>query len=187
MKAGYGISAGIMLGGKLLYGDGFGTGEIGHVVIRSGGALCTCGNSGCLEAMAGTRALAQQVYTIAASTPGSQLHNFVMSNGVLDTDMILQAFKNGDQSLMPAIERSGRYLGIAVANLIGVLNIKHVLIAGSLSRFGNPLIHAIRTEVKQRTLPGLFAETHIEAVSLSQNIVTLGAGAMVMSHELGIV
>ena len=187
LKAGYGISAGIMLGGKLLYGDGFGTGEIGHVVIRNGGALCTCGNSGCLEAMAGTRALCQQVCTIAASSQASQLHEFVMNNGVLDTDIILEAFQKGDQTLVPAIERSGRYLGMAIANLIGALNIRHVLVAGSLSRFGDVFINAIRAEVKSRTLAGLFAETHIEAASLGENIVTLGAGAMVMSRELGIV
>ena len=57
LKVSQGIGAGIILGGRPFYGDGYGAGEIGHLVVQADGSRCTCGNHGCLETIAGTRAI----------------------------------------------------------------------------------------------------------------------------------
>jgi len=56
IKVGRGIGAGVVLGGEVFHGDGFGAGEIGHVVVDDDGAECRCGRFGCLETVASSRA-----------------------------------------------------------------------------------------------------------------------------------
>ena len=60
IKSGQGIGSGIIIQGEIFRGDGFGTGEIGHLRVVENGPTCTCGNSGCLEAVASNRALVAQ-------------------------------------------------------------------------------------------------------------------------------
>ena len=56
IKLGHGIGAGIVLGGELFEGDGFGAGEIGHTSVVDDGIECRCGRFGCLETVASSRA-----------------------------------------------------------------------------------------------------------------------------------
>ena len=187
VKVGQGIGAGIVLDGKIFYGDGFGAGEIGHVVVAPDGELCTCGHFGCLETMAGSRALANHVSRIAMSSPGTWLHPHVKRGEPLTTSLILEAHRHGDLSIRPVIERSGRYLGQAIAHLIGALNLRHIYIAGTMARFEDALLEPIRQEVARCALPALAGRLQIRNSGLSGNIVILGAAALVLHHELGLV
>ena len=57
IKVGRGIGAGVVIGGELFHGDGFGAGEIGHTAVVDDGAACRCGRFGCLETVASSRAI----------------------------------------------------------------------------------------------------------------------------------
>ncbi len=187
VKVGRGIGAGIVLNGRLHYGDGSGAGEIGHVTVVEGGERCRCGHFGCLETVASSRAIVRRARAIARSDPHSTLHQFATSPEAINTGIVLQAFEAGDEALQQLIEEVGCYLGIAVANLVGVLNIQRILIGGSVARFGEPLLEPIRREIKQRSLATLADETHIEVTRLGIDIVLLGAAALLLTHELGLV
>ena len=82
---------------------------------------------------------------------------------------------------------SSHHLGIAVANLVGALNIQRIVIAGSLARFGEALLEPIRTEMRRRSMDILADETCVEASNLGRDIVIQGAAALLLTHELGIV
>ena len=58
-----------MLGGELFHGDGFGAGEIGHVVVDDDGAECRCGRFGCLETVANSHAILLRATEAAAADP----------------------------------------------------------------------------------------------------------------------
>ncbi len=182
VKVGRGIGAGIILNGQLFYGDGFGAGEIGHVVVTDNGELCSCGNRGCLETISSSRALMSQAEDIAKTNPASMLspHDITM-------DQIVQAHNRGDTTLQPIIENAGRYLGVMVAGLTGTLNIQQVFIAGSVSRFGEDLLVPLREQMEKRVLTTLAENTHVEIAALGSDIVLLGAAALLLTKELGVV
>jgi predicted NBD/HSP70 family sugar kinase len=187
VKVGRGIGAGIVLNGRLHYGDGSGAGEIGHISVVEKGEPCLCGHLGCLETVASSRAVVKQAKIIAQRNAHSTLHQFVTTPEAINTDTVLQAFETGDETLQQIIVEAGHYLGLAVANLIGVLNIQRILIGGSMARFGEALLEPIRQEMKQRSLAALAHETHIETTCLGPDIVILGAAALLLTHELGLV
>jgi glucokinase-like ROK family protein len=186
VKVGRGIGAGIVIDGQLYWGDGFGAGEIGHVQVVEKGERCGCGHFGCLETVASSRAIIRKAQAIAQSNPSSVLHQFA-TPGAINTEAILQAAEAGDEALQAVIAEVGHYLGIAVANLVGALNIHHVVIAGSVARFGEALLEPIRQEMKQRSMEMLAVDTCVETSHLGQDIVIQGAAALLLTNELGIV
>ena len=184
IKVGRGTSAGIVLNGRLHYGDGSGAGEIGHVRVVDNGKPCLCGQTGCLETVASTRAIIDRAQSIVGKNPSSQLHHFISSPEEITTDTILQAFKSGDEEIRQLVIDIGRYLGIAVAYLVGALNIQHIFIAGSMARFGDVLVDTIRHEMRQRVMSLLSAETEVTLSVLGQDIVMLGAASHLLTNEL---
>jgi predicted NBD/HSP70 family sugar kinase len=105
----------------------------------------------------------------------------------INLDRILQAFLAGDKTLQPIITEVGSYLGMAVAHLVGVLNVQCVLICGNVARFGEPLLQPIRQEMRQRSLAMLANQTYVGLSNLGQDIVLQGAAALLLANELGLV
>jgi len=186
VKVGRGTSAGIVLNGRLHYGDGSGAGEIGHVRVMDGGILCSCGHTGCLETVASTRAILEKARAVFTNDPQSAIHKFVETVDEISTDTVLLAFNEGDTAISQIIEDVGYYLGNALANLIGAINIQNIVIAGSIARFGRPLIDAIQKQLRISAMWTLAAESNIIPSELGQDIVMLGAASLLLSNELGV-
>jgi len=184
VKVGRGIGSGIVLNSQLYYGDGYGAGEIGHLVVVEDGEACACGNRGCLETVASTQALVRQARCIARANPKSLLHQFSPTPGQINTETVLQAFNAGDDELRAIVVESGTCLGIAVANFIGVLNIHRIVIAGSMARFGDVLLDAIQQMMRKYSMSILADETEVELSSLGQDIVIKGAASLLLANEL---
>ena len=187
VKVGRGTSAGIVLNGRLHYGDGSGAGEIGHVRVVENGKLCLCGHTGCLETVASSRAIIEKAEQVFIEDPQSILHKYAETKGAINTDVILQAFLDGDAKIFQIVEEVGGHLGYAVANLIGVLNIQTLIIAGSLARFGQPLVDVISQEMKRSAMAALADETNVHVSELGLDVVMLGAASLLLSNELGVV
>ena len=174
IKIGQGIGAGIVLDGHPLYGDGFAAGEIGHVVVSDSGPLCVCGNHGCLETFTSTRAILRRANEMAAG-------------GAVTWDDLVAAFRQGDSAIQELVRESGRYLGIAIANLIASFNVHHIVLSGRISQFGELYLQAAQVEARRRALPAMVDETTLSYSVLGTDIVVLGASALILKHELGIV
>ena len=187
VKVGSGISAGIVLNGRIFAGDNFSPGEIGHQTVLNGDKACTCGRRGCLETVASSRAIIEKSQTIIQTQPDSILAQLAVDAAELNIDLVLQAFEADDAEVESLIAEVGRYLGTAVANLASILNIQHMVIGGQVARFGEPLLAAIRHEVNQQVLGRIAENSHIELNSLGSDMVIMGAAAMVLSRELGVV
>ena len=187
VKVGRGIGSGIVFGGEIFYGDGFSAGEIGHVVVDPSGVLCTCGHYGCLETKASTNALMEDVERIARANPSSKLYDLVKRGDELTPEAVLEAHLNNDFTIRPVIERSGRYLGAAIAHLVAALNIRNIYIAGSMAQFGPALLEPVQQEVDRLSFPALTNQINIRISDLGPEIVALGAAALVLNYEMGVV
>lgn len=187
VKVGRGTGAGIVINGQLHYGDGFGAGEIGHVRVVEPGELCRCGHTGCLETVVSSRTLIRRARVLMQTNPQSALWAVAGSPAELTTDLILQAFATGDTEIEALAGEMGRYLGIAAANLVGILNIKNIVIGGSLARFGEVLAGPLRQEMSRRVQVTQAGETSVSVANLGTDIVIFGAAALLLSHEMGLV
>ena len=176
-----------MIEGEVFHGDGFGAGEIGHTVIVDDGAECRCGRFGCLETVASSRAIVRAATEAAAESPDSGLARRLAATGALALDDVAQALDEGDEAARRVVVAAGRSLGQSIAALIGALNIGRVVLLGSVTALGEPWLDAVRDEASRRSLRLLADETRIEIGRPVDNVVILGAAALLMTRELGLV
>jgi N-acetylglucosamine repressor len=184
IKVGRGIGAGLVLNGSLFQGDGFGAGEIGHVAVVDDGAACHCGRFGCLETVASSGAIAARAALLAAEL-GSPLAARSRT-GELAFDDVVRAFAAGDPAARTAALEAARYLGQAIAGLIGALNISRIVLDGPVTAFGDDWLATIADEARRRSLGMLSRDTEIEFGRLAPNVVVLGASALLITRELGL-
>lgn len=188
LLVGRGISAGLVLGGQLYYGAAYsGASEIGHVRAVEEGELCVCGHYGCLETVASQGAVVRWAQTAFLNHPHSPLHQYASDVDTVDIEAVLRAYRAGYEELAQIEARLGTYLSVAVAHLIAVLNIPLVVLTGSVSRFGDRLVASIQSGLEQRLLPALAQQTEVKLSALGEDMVMLGAAALLLSNELGVV
>ena len=187
VKTGRGLSAGIVLDGQLFVGDSSLAGEIGHITMVENGELCACGGTGCLETLVSTRVLLRFAREVAWQNPASPLHRLANTPEEITNDMVYKAFELGDADLAVKVEEMGRYLGNAIANIVGLLNVESILVGGSLSQLGEPFMDVIRRQFYRRLNPMLPARTTINLSNLGKDIVIKGAAALLLTSELGLV
>jgi len=183
VKVGQGIGAGIILGGRLYQGDGFGAGEIGHTTVVEAGEPCRCGSVGCLETVASVRAIVARARHLAAHQPTSSLAHDAAG---IDEVRVVEAFRAGDHLARTVVTDAARQLGRALAGLVGALNVRTIRIVGSIEPFGDEWLDAVRAEVAEHALPLLARETTVEFGRGGERVVALGAAALLLTRELGL-
>lgn len=173
IRIGQGIGAGIVLNGQPFYGDGFGAGEIGHVVVAPGGEECSCGNRGCLETTSSTRAM---------------LRKARMSGGksITDWSSFAETVQAGHQVEREIAASGGKFAGVAVAGLIGAYNIKTIVLAGRIRDLGDAFLKPLQAEMRRHVLPAMADATTVSFSSLGSDIILLGGSALLLQRELGI-
>jgi predicted NBD/HSP70 family sugar kinase len=172
IRVGRGVGAGIILNGQLFQGDGYGAGEFGHVSMSGADAPCRCGKTGCLETMASMRALLDSA---TAAEPS-----------ITDENSLVAAFHAGVSVVRRIVLDAARELGIAIGWLIGVLNVRHVLLVGRVASFGDEWLGEVRRYARSSVLALLAADTHIEFGHVHDDVVVLGASALLMEQQLGL-
>ena len=187
IKVGDGIGAGIVLGGQLFAGDGHGAGEIGHVAAVDDGRECRCGRFGCLETVAGSRGIVIDATAAAETAPNSLLAARLAESGALTFDDVKAALDAGDETARRVVVAAGRALGRSVAGLIGALNVNRILLLGSVPELGDAWLDAVRDEASRRALGMLVEDTRIDLGRSADDIVTLGASALLITRELDLV
>lgn len=171
IKVGEGIGAGVVLNGELFQGDRFGAGEIGHTVMDSNGDVCRCGRRGCLETMASARAVLSRLPSLRGEP--------------VSMDQAIDDFERGDPRVCAIVLEAGTRLGEAVAGLIGALHVRRIVLAGTMAAFGEPWLQAVNAAASSRSLAALALDTTFELGRID-DIVVLGASALLMTRELGL-
>lgn len=186
IKIGRGVGAGVILNQQLHYGDNFGAGEIGHIKVEENGELCRCGNYGCLETRLSSRYIRRKAKELALKNNESLLSQFAATQKEISNEVILKAYQDGDPGVQTIVKEVGTRLGKALTYLVSLLDINRIVIAGSVSLFGDGLITPAIQELKAGTLSALSNNIEVHASSLGEDIVILGSAGMVLQNELGI-
>jgi N-acetylglucosamine repressor len=186
ITVGRGIGAGVVLGGQLFHGDGFGAGEIGHTTIVEDGPECRCGRTGCLETVASSRALLRLATDAAEADPASFLSVRLEAAGPLRLTDLTDGLDAGDPATIHIVEAAGRYLGEVIGGLIGVLDVERIVLHGPVTVLGEPWLAAVRAEARRRSFPPLSANVHIDIAAPLGDLVVMGASALLLTSELGL-
>jgi predicted NBD/HSP70 family sugar kinase/biotin operon repressor len=156
-----GIGAGLILGGELYRGSGGTAGELGHMLVDESGPICRCGNRGCLEMMAGGRAI------IGLLRP---------SHGEdITLDEVIALATAGDSGARRAIADAGRVLGRSVAAIVNAFNPELVVVGGRVSAAGDILLDPMQEAVNRYAIPSAAADVRIARGVLGERAEVLGA------------
>ncbi|WP_344299778.1 ROK family transcriptional regulator [Sinomonas flava] len=168
VKIGSGIGAGLILNGLLFYGQVGVTGEIGHATIVEHGAVCRCGNRGCLE-------------TVASTTTMSEL----LSRGQpepLTPDEIVRRALAGHPAVLRVIDDAGLAVGRALGNVANLINPEVIVIGGPLADLGEILLEPIRRGLLRHAVPLIGETTSVTMSALGARAEVLGAAALVFQN-----
>jgi predicted NBD/HSP70 family sugar kinase len=167
----HGIGAGILINGRLFQGDGGGAGEIGHVLTQENDQLCRCGRRGCLETLASGWAILQAARSLPEFAEATSL------------DMVVTKFCADDPAVKEIVLNAGRHLGKAIGSLVGTLNIKKIVLTGDVTRFGEPWLEAVRSQMSRAVLERMTQETQLEIGKLDYRACILGASASLLLNN----
>jgi len=179
VKIGTGIGSGIIVGGRLHRGAQGCAGDFGHICVDPDGPVCTCGNTGCLEAMAAAPAIVLQAERCAREGESPLLMALLQERGELTMKGVGEAARRGDYCALTIIRRSGRLIGQTLASAVNVLNPSMIVIGGGVSRVGHALLAEVRSAVYQRSLP--LATRNLPVVMSELDDVAGVVGASVMA------
>jgi glucokinase len=135
---GTGVGGGLILDGKSWLGRGA-AGEIGHMVVKMGGARCTCGRRGCMEAYAGRLPMELKARREVKRGAKTDLFRIMEERGRdrLTSGIWERALKHGDQLATQLIDRAVKALGAGIASAVNLVDPEAVVIGGGLGvRFG---------------------------------------------------
>jgi len=172
IRVGRGVGAGLILRGALFQGDGSGAGEIGHIVVDDDGDVCRCGRTGCLETVAGMRAIESRA-TTAAGRP-------------TDLRALRLAIDAGEPWAIDIATDAGRWLGRSIAAVIGTLDVERIVLLGPVTELGDAWLRAVREAATSRALAQLAERAQISVGTPTTNVVIRGASALLVARELGL-
>lgn len=158
VRVGRGVGAGLVIGGSLVWGASSAAGEIGHVVVGTdGGETCACGKVGCLETWLAMPHLRERL----DAAPDAEARTAVLV-------------------------AAGERLGIALAPVVGALDLGEVVISGPLDVLDGPLLASAADTLRARTMASVHGHQAVRMTELGRDIVVLGAAVMVLTGQLGV-
>ncbi|HEX8845846.1 MAG TPA: ROK family protein [Pyrinomonadaceae bacterium] len=174
---GTGIGGAIILDGRLWLGASGFAGEFGHITIDAEGIECMCGNTGCLETVASAPNIVRRANERLYRDNTSSLSKLAMNKEFTAAD-IAQEAKSGDDFSLMMIERTGKYIGAAVASVINLLNIERIVLGGGVMEAGSLILDPIIREAERRAFQPCFESTQIVAAALGTDAVSIGAAML---------
>ena len=159
---GTGVGGGLILSGKLHDGRGAG-GEFGHMIVKPGGLLCSCGRRGCVEAYAGRVSMERRARHLVKRGHKTDLFHIMKKHGRqrLSSGVYARALAHGDRMAKKLIDDAAWALGIGLASAQNLLDFEAIIVGGGLGdRLGQPFVDQV---VEQMT-PHLFVPDNPPAV-----------------------
>ena len=172
LSVGRGIGLGIVVDRSLYRGAHGASGEFGHMIVEAGGPKCECGRFGCLEALVGEGALRRRV--------GERKGHDV------SRDELLMLVQMGDGAALDVVDNAGRKLGMAVANVVTLLNPELLIICGEGTALGPIFLEPIVNAVRDQTFADVGRELEIKVQSWGDEAWAVGAATLVLRESFNL-
>lgn len=172
IKAATGIGAGIVMDGRLLRGATGTAGEIGHTTLDEEGALCYCGNRGCLETVASGPA----IEALVGRLDGERL----------SLERIVELAREGDPRCRRAVSDAGREIGVAVAGLCNLINPERVIVGGLLCRTGEILLQPLRESIRRHAVQAAAESVQVCAPLFLDRAELFGTFALALPYAMAL-
>ena len=186
VKVGTGIGAGLVARGNLLRGAHGCAGDIGHVEAPGGAdVVCRCGNTGCLEAVAGGAAIARRAAELAEDGTSPALARLLAAPDGLRVEEVVRAAQEGDRASVEMVQASGRLIGQVLATLVNFFDPGLLVLGGRLGAGSDVLLASVRQGVYQRSLPLATRDLRVESAVAGDDPGLAGAAAMVLDELFG--
>ncbi len=184
---GIGIGAGIIVDGRLLYGQNCAVGEFGHTHAVEGGPACKCGSIGCLEAVVGANAIVARVRNALREGANSQVLSLAgLDERNLTAWMVLEAANAGDKICGNVVVELGNYLGRGLADLVNLFNPEVVVLDQRLEIAGDGLLDQIMQVIKRQALSNSVERLSLRFAKVASEPGLLGMGLLVLDKHFEI-
>jgi glucokinase len=176
---GQGIGAAIVVDGRIYRGAMGFAGEFGHMTIDPEGIECACGNIGCLETIASGPNIVRRTRERLYRDRTSSLSRLAIPRDrELTAEDIVRAAQEGDEMAQVMMERTGMFLGIALAAVINLLNAEMVVMGGSVMQAGDLILKPVIKEARRRAFPPSFNSCEIVLAKLGTSAGVIGAALL---------
>lgn len=179
VSLGAGIGAGIIINGTIYRGATGFAGEFGHITIDPEGIECACGNIGCLETIcSGPNIVRRTRERLYRDRTSSLSRLAIPRNRELTAEDIARAAREGDEMAQVMMERTGMFLGIALAAVINLLNVEMIVMGGGVMEAGDLILKPTVKEARRRAFPHSFNSCEIVIARLGTSAGLMGAALL---------
>jgi len=183
LTLGTGVGGGVVADGRILRGSAGVAGHLGHLTVDPDGALCICGNRGCLETVFSARAIESEAF--AAVHRGVDSRLLALDAKPPSCAEVFDLARHGDAVAGDIIRKATRVLGAAIAGLVFVFDPEVVILGGQISEAGETLLEPVRAEVRARTHSYLRRDIPVVRSTLVDPSGVIGAAALALEAISG--
>lgn len=179
LTLGTGLGSGFYINGKLLYGHSGFAGEVGHITLIPDGRICGCGQRGCAETYVSATGICRTAFELLAENREySILRNYSCND--LTSKIIYEAAQVGDEIAVSAFEKTAKYLGLIIADVVKFSSPQKIFLFGGLANAGDILLDSTKEFAKNFSLENMKETFEIEISQLpAANAAVLGAAALI--------
>ena len=176
---GTGVGSGIVVDGKLVHGKTGGAGELGHAILIPEGRPCGCGRKGCLETYTSATGIRRTALEMMEAIPDYDGALRKVEPEELTSKMVGDAAKYGDSLALKVFEKTGYWLGIAMANAVAFSGPEAIFLMGGPVKAGDVLLKPTRESFKKHLCFVYDGSVEVRVSELPDNdAAILGAAAL---------
>lgn len=181
---GTGVGSGIIVNGELLRGHTSTGAEFGHTVVDPDGPLCPCGLKGCVEQFVSGGAIARLGRAAVETDPSSSILAFAGSVEAIMSEHVGKAAREYDETARAVLRNAGTMLGLALSNVANLFDPEVIVLAGGVTRIGEPLLGPARDELARRNTAQRRRPMRLDVSTLGDDVGILGAAALALEGPM---
>ena len=183
INLGYGIGSAIFIDDEIYSGGSDCSGEFGHITLEKNGPLCSCGNYGCLEALASANAMSRRAAMLIKKGESSLMLSLAGENADnIDAKIVFDAAKAGDRLAREIVWDATEYIGIAIASAVNFIDPELIILEGGVAKAGDILLDGIRRIVENRKMKYAGRKLKIVASRLEDDAAAIGAASYLIKE-----
>jgi glucokinase len=173
---GTGLGSGLILKGEIWHGaKGFG-GELGHITVETDGIKCGCGNFGCLETIVSGTGITNRAIQYIDHGQSTSLSSYNREH--MNAELVHKEALKGDALAIRILEETGKTLGLAMANVINLLNLELIVLGGKVMKASDFILSSALKEMEKRAIKVSFKSVKVKLSRLGEHAGLLGAALL---------